>query len=172
MAGKLTDAEVERIRDLHGQGLSRNKIAAELGRSMSTVTAAADRLGLTFDRTRTEQATKARQIDNKARRAAIVARLYGQAEKVLARLDRPTHKMAEVSLGKVVRYEVDDLPGADIHRLVGAINVATASAVKLEQVDNTGGDEAALSMVSALAAGLQLAAAQLPPSDDGDAAGA
>ncbi|WP_221761289.1 helix-turn-helix domain-containing protein [Kibdelosporangium aridum] len=64
----ITDADHDRVRELHAEGKTRNDIARAIGRSPSTVTGIARKLGLTFDRSATAAATHARQIDNRARR--------------------------------------------------------------------------------------------------------
>jgi hypothetical protein len=71
-ARAVDDAERDRIRELHGQGLSCNAIAAELGRSRSTISGQCRKLGLSFDRASTRQATEAKVADAKARRAEAV----------------------------------------------------------------------------------------------------
>jgi hypothetical protein len=156
-AKPVTARERKRVRELHAQGMSRNQIAKEIGRSWSVVTRIAQSLGLTFDRAAPKAAIEAKMVDAKLRRRGIIERLYGVAETNLARLERERHDMAEVSMGDVVRYVVTELPGADVHRLVGAIGSATTSAVKLEQVDADNGNTGATSMLGALAAGLQVA---------------
>ncbi|WP_067470135.1 helix-turn-helix domain-containing protein [Actinomadura macra] len=67
----LDDEDRRRVADLHARGLSRNAIAREIGRSMSTVSKLAKEAGLTFDRRRTAMATAARQEDAKARRVEL-----------------------------------------------------------------------------------------------------
>jgi hypothetical protein len=76
----LTDADRDRVRELHAAGLSRNAIAREIKRSQATVTKLAAELGLSFDRRRTRAATAAKQDDAKARRAALAVKLLGLAE--------------------------------------------------------------------------------------------
>ncbi|MGW1678517.1 helix-turn-helix domain-containing protein [Saccharopolyspora sp. NPDC002376] len=49
-ASPITDADRERVRELHTQGKTRNHIASEIGRSPSTVSKIARELGLSFDR--------------------------------------------------------------------------------------------------------------------------
>ncbi|MEV0660140.1 helix-turn-helix domain-containing protein [Actinomadura luteofluorescens] len=64
----ITDADRQRVAQLHGEGKSRNEIARAIGRAQSTVSKIARELGLSFDRSRTAKATEAVQADNKARR--------------------------------------------------------------------------------------------------------
>ncbi|MFJ9558287.1 hypothetical protein ACIRPH_31155 [Nocardiopsis sp. NPDC101807] len=124
-----------RIKDLHGQDLARNAIARELGISGYTVTKVCKEEGLSFDREATKAATEAKVVDNRARRQAAIARFYDQTDKVFDRLDRTSHQLKEVSAGKLVEYESEDLPAQDLRALIQAANAAITSAVKLEQVD-------------------------------------
>ena len=157
----LTEDEADRVRKLHAQGLSRNQIAKEIGRSWSSVTKLAKHLGLTFDRAAPKAAIEAAMVDAKLRRRGIIARLYGVAETTLDRLERTGHDLTEVSMGEAIRFSVYELPSADVYRLVGAVSSATSSAVKLEQVDSDSGATEATSMLDALTAGLGAAYEQL-----------
>lgn len=78
----------ERATELAGKGLSCSRIAQELGVAKSSVSRWASREGITFDRTKTERATKASRVDRASRRAAIIERLYEQTENTLDRLDQ------------------------------------------------------------------------------------
>ena len=55
----LSDEERQQIRDLHAAGHGCNAIARQLGRDRSTISRAANDMGLTFDRARTRAATAA-----------------------------------------------------------------------------------------------------------------
>lgn len=56
MPRPITDADRERVRELHVQGKTRNDIAREIGRAPSTVSKPARALGLPFDRSKTAAA--------------------------------------------------------------------------------------------------------------------
>lgn len=144
------DADVARVRELRAKGMGRNEIAREMGIGPATASKLARLAGITFDRSATQVAVEARQVDNRARRAAIVARLYGVAERTITRLEADEHELTEVSMGQVVRYTAKQLPGPDVHRLVGAVNVATAAAVKLEQVDGDASTDRVGSLLGSL----------------------
>lgn len=134
--GRPVDPETRaRIKDLHSQGLARNEIARELKCGAATVTKVCKEEGLSFDRAPTKAATEAKVADNRARRASAIARFYDQTDKVFDRLDRKSHQLKEVSAGKLVEYESEDLPAQDLRALLQAANTAITSAVKLEQVD-------------------------------------
>jgi hypothetical protein len=83
----LTDAEKAKIRELHGQGLGRNAIAAQLGRSGQTISAAAAAMGLSFERgPQVAAATEAARTDAKARRAALALAFLEDAERLRKQL--------------------------------------------------------------------------------------
>lgn len=73
MAKPLSETDRQRIKALHAEGLSRNGIAREVGCSAGTVSNVCKEFGLSFDRSITENATRAKVIDNKAVRAAIAS---------------------------------------------------------------------------------------------------
>ncbi|MFF4369641.1 helix-turn-helix domain-containing protein [Streptomyces sp. NPDC001594] len=153
----VTDEDREQVRALHAEGLGRNAIARQLGRSSRTVSVLAEELGLTFDRTATAEATRARVIDTRERRQSLIERYYAQADKILARLERDEHQITEVSLGKVIRYTATDLPTQDVRNLIQAAGAAASQAVKLEALNSDNGVSDAKSLLGQLAAGLTAA---------------
>jgi Helix-turn-helix domain len=88
-APPVTDAERARIRELHAQGLSCTRIAAEIGRSKSAVTRQCQAMGLAFDRAQTKTATAAKVADNAARRAEISRRFLEKSADLLDQMDQP-----------------------------------------------------------------------------------
>lgn len=85
----VTDQERERVRELHAQGLGRNQIAIEVGRSAGTVTTIAKQLGLSFDRSETAAATEAKMQDAKAIRAQLAIDLLSDARRLREQLWQP-----------------------------------------------------------------------------------
>lgn len=81
----LTDADRRRVAELHAAGKSRNEIARAIGRAQSTVTKIAAELGLTFDRSRTAEATRVKQVDAKARRATLATTALDDADEMRRR---------------------------------------------------------------------------------------
>lgn len=77
---------VARILELHGNGLSRNEIAAATGVSGGTVTNYVHRAGLTFDRAATRRAVEARQIDQADLRTKLSGGLLQDALAVRRRI--------------------------------------------------------------------------------------
>ncbi|MET9465813.1 helix-turn-helix domain-containing protein [Streptomyces sp. NPDC006544] len=155
--GQVTPEELDTLRRLHAEGKGRNEIARLMDRGQRTISIYAERLGLSFDRTATAVATEARVIDSRARRLDLVDRYHAQIGKLLDRLDRPSHRIREVSFGKVVTYEAEDLPSQDVRNLMQAVATATTQAAKLEALDSDNGVGDAKSMLGQLAAGLTAA---------------
>jgi hypothetical protein len=151
----ITDAQRQRIIDLHSQGLSRNDIARTAGVSAGTVTNVCKANDLTFDRSATKDATRARVEDNKARRAAIIGRLYKRSETILDRLEAPTYMVR--MMGPTGSEKVyDEAPPADAERsLATSIGIYLDKAAKLEDYDKSVTDQAsgAVSVIDKLMAG-------------------
>jgi hypothetical protein len=155
--GRLTDEDRREIIRLHGEGKGRNEIARISGRSLRTVSRICEDAGLTFDRTATAVATEAKKMDAKARRAAIVQRLYARTERLLAQLDAAEDGQFPFTTSTVNGIEtkrLDHVPGQEEKALAGAITQYMNQAVRLEQLDGDPGVEAARSMLGALAEGL------------------
>jgi hypothetical protein len=83
----LTDGEKACILRWHGEGLGRNVIAENLGRSEGVVTKVVHAAGLSFDRTPAlEAATKIRQADLAERRTLIEEGLANRVEDLIKRM--------------------------------------------------------------------------------------
>lgn len=91
MASQLTPQERQAIiADIKAGELSRNAIAKKHHRGPATITDIAKKAGLAnaFDRSETENATKAAQIDAKARRLEISREFLEKAGQLLAKIDQ------------------------------------------------------------------------------------
>lgn len=86
MGAPLSDEDRDRIRQLHADGLSRNAIAAEIGRSAGVVTKVCQQLGLSFDRSATKAAVEAAVVDAKSKRTQLANDLLDDAAKIRAQL--------------------------------------------------------------------------------------
>jgi hypothetical protein len=150
----ITDADRDRVRELHAEGKTRNNIARAIGRSPSTVTGIARSLGLSFDRTATAAATHARQIDNRARRTEIVGRLYDRAEQILGRLEAKRYTFTATTVNGIETKTLDHVPAPDEKALASAMSTHLGAAARLEQVDADKGSEGAKSMLGGLAVAL------------------
>ncbi len=147
-----TDHDRQQVRDLHAAGQGRNDIAKAIGRSPSTVSKIASELGITFDRSTTAAATEAKQQDNKARRAAIVARLYQRAEHVLDTLESSEYPFTATTVNGIETQPLGHVPAQDERHLSSAISANLTSAAKLEQIDADDQAAASRSMLGNLAA--------------------
>jgi hypothetical protein len=150
----ITDADRDRVRELHAEGKTRNEIARALGRAPSTVTGIAHALGLSFDRAKTAAATHARQVDNRARRTEIVARLYDRAEQILGRLEAERYTFTATTVNGIESKTLDHVPAPDEKALASAMSTHLGAAARLEQVDADKGSEGAKSMLGGLAVAL------------------
>lgn len=156
----VTDDERKRVAELHAQGLSRGAIARELGRQPSTIGKIADKLGLTWDRSKTAVAVKAKQADNRARRAELSRLLLDDAHRLRERLWTESEQV--VSTPKGPAKVVQALPPArDARDLMTAVGTAVKSHTELERVDAGTGADNAKSMLGQLGEALQVAADQL-----------
>lgn len=147
----VTQAERDRIVELHGQGLSRNAIAKEIGRGGRTVSRIADELGLTFERTRTAAATAAKKADGAARRAHLQVEALDAAAKLFEQMFAPT-KVYNFG-GKENDYnerEHPEPPFRDKRDIATAIKALADTALKLAEYDKATGNEDEKSMLSDL----------------------
>lgn len=154
----VTDAERARVAELHAAGLSRAAIARDLGRGTATVGRIGEALGLSWDRSRTAAATAAKQIDNKARRAALIEDAYEQARAVIARMAAADGYDATgtATNGVTVVTRVALPPAHDVKALAGAFSTLTASAARMEAVDGADDVDHARSLLGQLAVNLDV----------------
>lgn len=170
----ITDEDRRRVRDLHAAGEPRNAIAKALGRSGATVSKIAAELGLDFDRTAVKAATEAKVADARARRAALMLDLLGDAQRLRTQLWQP-HTYVDHGGRDFVRetWTQPEPTAADKLKLMQAAATAANTSLRLDEHDTSSGDEGAKSMIGALAAGLQAAYDQLEAeesaADDGGA---
>jgi hypothetical protein len=152
-ARPITDRDREQLRELHAENLPRNEIARRMKRAPSTVSKLADELGLTFDRSRTVEATIARQTDARALRASLAIRNYQRAHAIHDRLDEPVFRWKHVTPdGTVLRLTDDHPPARDERDLASAVASYTTAADRL--TDEDPGIEDARTMLTGLAAAL------------------
>lgn len=134
----VAEADRQRIVELHAEGLSRNAIAKQLGRSGRTVSRIAAELGLSFERggTRTAAATEARKADAATRRAAIEEKALASAEKLLDQMfDRA---LVYNFGGKENDYNsttLDEPPFADKRAIATSVQALMATALKIAEHD-------------------------------------
>lgn len=151
MATRMTDDELDRIRDLHAQGKSCRQIAADLGRAFSAVSRHCRDMGLTFDTARTLEATEVRTTANKAKRAALESRLLDEAAELLDQLHVPHLVYNWSKDNDFAQHELDEPDIAGKRALIAAAGVAIDKAIKLADTDKATAEAAAgKSMVGAL----------------------
>jgi hypothetical protein len=149
-------------------GKKRNEIARERRVSSSTVSLIAKAEGLNFDRSKTEIATRAVQVDSKARRAALAARLLNKAAELLDLMDEPylVHSFG----GRDNSYNeqlLDRAPASDLRNLMTSAAVAIDKHAVLEKLDVDSGAASAKSMLGELGAALQVAADHMNGTTEG-----
>ncbi|WP_318202952.1 hypothetical protein [Streptomyces sp. SCL15-4] len=154
----VTEADYDEVRRLHAQGLGRNAIAREMGRGPRTVSVIAAELGLVFDVTMTEEATRHRVAQLAALRAETAIDLHLDALKL-------TQSMWEPAViynfgGKDNNYNsrhVDEPPAMDKKNLMAAAGIALEKSLKLVPPAEDSGAEDARSMLGQLMVGLKAA---------------
>jgi hypothetical protein len=165
----VTEETAEEVRALHAQGLGRNEIARRLQRSPRTVSVLCAEMGLSFDRTMTEEATRARVADVTERRAILAEALQTDAERLTERMWLPA--VVYNFGGKDNSYEereVDEPPAGDKRALMSAAGMAIDRSLRLLPPAAEAGAEAARSMVGQLMSGI---AAMYHEQQDEDAGG-
>lgn len=127
-----TQDELDEIRRLHGLGHSRNGIARLIGRGGRFVSEHAARMGLDFDRAKTEAATAARKADLEERRTLLADLLVDDALRLRARIWEPTFVY---NIGgkdnTFTKEEVPEPPPADKRALMTAATAAAAQSLRL-----------------------------------------
>lgn len=144
----LTEIEYDSIKLMHTDGKGRNDIAKALSRSPATISKAAHKMGLSFDRSKVAAATKAKQADNKARRALLEADLLEDAQKLRKQLWEPC--IAFNFGGKDNTYNETNLERpvfTDQLKIMQAAGAAVTHSLKIAAVDADSGDEEAKSML-------------------------
>lgn len=147
-ARPVTEEDHRRVAELHAQGKSRNEIARETGRSGRTISRIAAELGLSFERTGTIAATKAKQADAAARRVRLQHDALSAAEKLLGQMFSKT-KVFNFG-GKENTYEEvqhDEPPFRDKRDIATALKALAETALKLAEYDKATGNEDDKSML-------------------------
>ncbi|MFJ3537043.1 helix-turn-helix domain-containing protein [Streptomyces sp. NPDC090109] len=129
---RVTDEERAEIRRLHAEGKGRNEIARLIRRGQRTVSLQAERMGLEFDPTLTEDATRARMAQLAAKRALLAEALMDDALRLTEQMWEPAvlHSFG----GKDHTYERVDIPeplAADKRALMSAAVAASGESRRL-----------------------------------------
>lgn len=164
-----TDTDDQRLRELADAGTSVRAIAAELDRSKSAVERRLRALRTGVNRTGTVAATKARQIDAKARRAALSVALLEDAERLRAQLWQPVTVFNFG--GKDNTYNEHQLPQpthADQLKLAQAVATTVGAIERLERLNADHGVEQAVGMLDQIGKAISAAAEALGNPDPDD----
>lgn len=161
MPKPLTNAKRDEILNLHAQQLSRNEIARQAGVSPSSVSRICAAAGVTFDRSKTKDATRAKQVDLTEARLNLAYRLNTVANDMLDMIDKPfkvfnfggsNNTFAEATLDKA--------PVEARRTIVVASAVVFDKISRIVEKDN-GGLENTVGVLDVLAGNLTAAAALL-----------
>lgn len=141
MPPRIPDDQREAILVDIQSGMARNEIARKHKRSPGTISNIARDAGLTdpFDRTETENATKAAQADNASRRAELSRRFLDEAHSALDDLHKP--HIAFAFGGKDNEYNehrFDKPPTADKRNLMIIAATAADKHMAIDKHDNAG----------------------------------
>ncbi|MFH9823023.1 helix-turn-helix domain-containing protein [Streptomyces bobili] len=128
----VTDAERQRIRELHAEGHGRNAIARAIGRSTRAISVQAAKMGLAFDRTMSEEATRARKADLEERRVLLAEALQDDAERLTEQMWEPA-KVFRIggSANSYTERDVDEPPSDAKKDLMAAAGIAIEKSLKL-----------------------------------------
>jgi hypothetical protein len=153
------------IEDIRAGMKSRNQIARDHGVSVGSVTNIAKAAGVpgAFDRSQTENATRAREVDCKALRAQLKVDLLNDAQRFRKRSWEPYQVVVGTPEGaEIVTLDLPPLP--DARAAYTAIGIAVDKSIRLEQHDVGDSTEGAKSLLGSLSDALGVAARNL----DGD----
>jgi hypothetical protein len=133
------------LADIRAGAKSRNQIARDHGISASSVTVIARGAGIAdaFDRSKTKDATRAREDDCRALRAALKLDLLGDAQRFRERAWSRYQVVVGTPEGaEIVNLDLPPLP--DARAAYTAIGIAVDKSIRLEQHDS---DEGGVSAV-------------------------
>ncbi|MYS91454.1 MULTISPECIES: helix-turn-helix domain-containing protein [Streptomyces] len=152
----VTEEDYQRVRELHALGMGLNAIAREIDRAQRTVSVIAAELGLTFDTSMTEEATRARVAQLAALRADTALDLHLDALRLTQQMWEPA---VVFNFGgkdnTFASREVQEPPAVDKKALMSAAGIALEKSLKLVPPADDSGAEDAQSMLGKLMAGLK-----------------
>lgn len=133
----------QRARELYDQGLACNAIARELGVGAATISRWARREGLSFDRTATALAVRARTIDIAESRSLLTQKMLLVAHETLDNLDGPYLVYNFGGSDNTYAEHLLDTPPIEIVRTAQTIaKDAHFTATRFLERDNGGLDQA------------------------------
>ncbi|WP_129307983.1 helix-turn-helix domain-containing protein [Streptomyces sp. L2] len=154
----VDEDDYRQVAALHAQGLGRNEIARRINRAQRTVSVIAAELGLAFDVTMTEEATRHRVAQLAALRADTAMDLHLDALKLTQSMWEPATIFNFGGKENTFNSEpVDEPPPIDKKNLMAAAGIALEKSLKLVPPADDTGAEDARSMLGQLMVGLKTA---------------
>lgn len=136
-----TDTETQALRDGHAAGKTLTALAKELGRPKSSTHDKAAELGLNWDRTKTEQATRNRKAVCADLRAQALERAYTRVHHLYDRLEAEEFRtVMRGEYGTEHTAELDFVPPNDEKTLAQAIGAHMATAKRIEDAESETSD--------------------------------
>ncbi|MBP8882664.1 MAG: hypothetical protein KBG77_16370 [Dermatophilaceae bacterium] len=126
-------------------------IAKKMGRPKSVVSKYAAALRLDWDRTGTAAATVAVQVNNRARRALAVSRMYDRIEHLQDRLEAPTFRSVLRGLEGDTPTDLDFVPTVDERNIADTITRYAGGAARMESIDASATAEGVRNLLSGIA---------------------
>lgn len=144
----ITPEKRAQIVDLAVAGMGRNEIARELGVAAATVSSVCERAGVAFDRRSTEQATRARVLDAKAKRAEMLEQQltiqWLTQQRMLDVLERrgtwPT--LVKAPMGSQETRRLAYIPADDFVKTQNGLSSGMAVVNRIEETLNPAAEEA------------------------------
>lgn len=144
--GPVSEHLRERVRDLHGKGITRNEITKLTGVSLGSVSRIVAEAGGTFDRSKTAAATEARKVDLAALRSSLAERLIVKAHALLDTTDE-TYTVFSFG-GKDNEYNDHAMtkpPSEALRNIMQSLAIASKESRELDRVDgDASSDERAM----------------------------
>lgn len=165
MPGQPVDAETRiKVQQAHGQGKSRNAIAKEFGIAGQTVTRICADAGLSFDRSQTMLAVRARHIDLAAERLQLVKKMVVVAQDALDDVDAPYLVFNIGGKDNTFTSELLDGPPEETRRsIMTSAGIAFDKATKALELT---GDDGNLAEIKAALIGFKAGLAEVDFDDD------
>lgn len=165
----VTEDDYQLVRELHARGMGRNAIAREIGRAQRTVSVIAGELGLVFDASMTEDATRHRIAQLAALRADTAVDLHLDALRLTQQMWEPATIYNFGGKDNTYRdKQVDEPPTGDKKNLMAAAGIALEKSLKLVPPADDSGVEDAQSVLGQLMVGLKAAYDQAKSEEAGN----
>ena len=158
-----TKDDDEQLTALHAEGKSLHSIAGQMGRAKRTISEHARVLGLTWDRSRTAAATKARVIDAKQRRVDLATELLNDVARLRAQLWTETEYVDHGGKDFTqVKWRTPEPVFADKLKIMQSVGIGVEKHLRLVAYDS-GSTEQVRSLLEGFAQQLGLARDDDPP---------